>query len=177
MPARRRRASSGGRSRRGPGILAVHVFGHEQLGDLARRLRKAGRADLRKELTKGIRRPAAEVAREAKRNVLALPARGRSTGLRRRVARTVRTTVRTSGSGVGVRVWSDPKKMPGGQGNLPAHMNTGRWRHPVWGDRESWVTQTIEPRWFDRAAEAKAPQARKEILQVLKDIRRRLERG
>lgn len=153
------------------------MLGHEQLGDLARRLRKAARADLRRELVKGIRRPAADIAKQAKANVRALPSRGRSSGLRRRVARTVRVTARSSGAGVGVRIWADPKRMPGGQGNLPRHLDTGRWRHPVFGDRDTWVTQTVPPGWFGRAARDKGDDARREVLDAMRRVRDQLEAG
>lgn len=49
-------------------------------------------------------------------------------------------------------------KIPGGQrltfdakGTDAARINAGRLRHPVWGNRGAWVTQTVRPGYADEA--------------------------
>jgi hypothetical protein len=50
----------------------------------------------------------------------------------------------------GVRIRMRAGKMPGDQKRLPKNMNRGRWRHPVFGNKEVWVSQqTDPPGWFD----------------------------
>lgn len=51
---------------------------------------------------------------------------------------------------LGIRIRMSATAMPGDQRRLPKHMNYGRWRHPVFGNEDAWVTQTISPDgWFD----------------------------
>jgi hypothetical protein len=154
--------------------VEISVTGAEEFGALARRLRQAGRSDLRLELTRAVREAGKPVKDAAKVNVLALPAHGpKHTGLRGRVARTVKLSVRTSGGGVGVRVSAGPAGTD--VGRLARHMNVGRWRHPVYGNRNAWVTQTMPPGWFDRATEHAAPKARQEIQDAMRRVREQIE--
>lgn len=154
--------------------MEITVIGTEGFGALAKRLRQAGRKDLRLELTRAIRTAAKPVAEAAKRDVLALPTHGAThTGLRKRVARTVKLRVRTGGSAAGVRVVAGPRGTDVGQ--LARYMNKGRWRHPVYGNRENWVNQTVPPGWFDRPTEHAGPPARREIAEAMARIRRQIE--
>lgn len=51
---------------------------------------------------------------------------------------------------IGVKVRMSSKALPADQARLPKHMNYGRWRHPVYGNGDKWVTQTVGPvGWFD----------------------------
>lgn len=51
---------------------------------------------------------------------------------------------------IGVKVRMSSKALPSDQARLPKHMNYGRWRHPVFGNKDAWVTQTVGPvGWFD----------------------------
>lgn len=82
----------------------------------------------------------------------------RRSGLRSAVARTVSVQVRAGGKSASVRIRSNTSLMPVDQRKLPRHMNTGKWRHPVFGNREAWVTQTVSPnQWFDRAMREGGP--------------------
>lgn len=169
------------------GALTVRVFGHEQLGDLAKRLRKAGRTDLRRELVKGLRVAGKRVADEAKGNVLALPSP--SGAIRRRVAKSVKVRIRTGARNPGVQVVStdtplrpSPRAKP-----MAVHLNIGTWRHPTFGHRvwvlpngkikSAWFPQHVPPGWFDRAAADKGPEARKEVLAAMKRVKAKLEHG
>lgn len=79
-------------------------------------------------------------------------------GLRNAAAASVRVINRTRGSTNQLTVKSEPNRMPADQRKLPSHMNTGHWRHPVMGNREAWVTQTVTPGWFDKPGEEKSPE-------------------
>lgn len=94
----------------------------------------------------------------------------RQSGLRRAASRTVQFQIRTAGRSAGIRIKSNSALMPAGQQKLPGHMNTGHWRHPVFGNKETWVTQTVSPpNWFDTPARIKGPQTRDQVIGTLKE--------
>lgn len=92
----------------------------------------------------------------------------RGAGLRQHVARTVSAKVQASAKGASLRVRSDGKKMPVDQQSLPAAMNRGEIRHPVFGNRRVWARQTMPPGWFDRAGRSKGPAARDQAADQVK---------
>jgi hypothetical protein len=143
---------------------------------MARRLREVTNGpQLRREMTKALRqgtRPAVVGVRAA---ALSLPAKHPSSGLRRDMAAAVSVQVRTTGNQAGVRV-RIPRRRLGSKAALPRVTNRGVWRHPVFGDRGTWVTQTSQRGWFDRAAAAAAPQVRRALDQVIDDLDRKLSR-
>ena len=99
----------------------------------------------------------------------------RGSGLRASVARTVQTQVRTGGNSASVRIRSNAGLMPADQRKLPMYMNTGRWRHPVMGNRDAWVTQTVSPAgWFDRAMDRGGPKVRDEAVKTTERFIRQL---
>lgn len=77
----------------------------------------------------------------------------RRSGLRETVARTVRVVNRTRGSSNQLTVKSEGSRMPADQKALPVAMNKGTWRHPVFGNRKAWASQSVEPGWFDKPIE------------------------
>ncbi|HYQ63553.1 hypothetical protein [Actinophytocola sp.] len=95
----------------------------------------------------------------------------RASGLREAAARTVRTQVTTGGNTASVRIRSDAKRMPADQQQLPQSMNRGRWRHPVFADREKWVNQTVAPvEWFDEPAERGGEVVREKALDKVEEF-------
>jgi len=111
-------------------------------------LRSVDRAlpgELRKRLKDGVQ----PLVREAKAKVLGLPVQGHagSTGLRRRVARGVgvKAGVSRSGSFRVTTSMANPDEVA-----IPRGLDSPRgWRHPVFGNRDNWVTQrALEPGWF-----------------------------
>lgn len=146
------------------------------LGAFARRLKQAGRTDLKRELTRAIRRAVKPVIADLKEQALAIPAVGqRSTGLRARIAAAIRTEIRTGANRSGVRVKVDRSKM-GDQASLPAAFDKDRLRHPVFGNREEWVTQlTHSEGWFSRTSTRRAPAIRRAIEQAMADVARQIE--
>ena len=77
---------------------------------------------------------------------------GRS-GLRAAIAQATRAVQQDRGNSVGVRVYVNSTYLPPDQRKLPRHMNRGQWRHPVFGNKNVWVTQTVSPEgWFSNVA-------------------------
>lgn len=88
-------------------------------------------------------------------------------GLRATVARATSIKLSTSARSAAMRLRAAQAKMPADQRKLPRYLNDGSWRHPVFGNRKRWVTQTAPPAWFDDAAQAKGPQARDAALRTV----------
>lgn len=81
--------------------------------------------------------------------------------LRELLAQATWVQVRLTGREAGVRVRTDGRKMPSGMKSLPrlveglghkVDRRPGRWRHPVFGDRDTWVSQRPRPRFYDTVA-------------------------
>lgn len=94
-------------------------------------------------------------------------------GLRATIARILTTIVRTTGSSAGVQIRTRAAMLPQDQRRLPMHMNTGTWKHPVFGNPTRWVTQTVSPpEWFDRPMRAHGPKVRDKAIEVIDEINR-----
>lgn len=146
-----------------------------QFAQLARRLREAGRNDLRLELTRGTRKLLKPMVEAAKAAALAIPSRGTgSTGLRQLFADAIRSEIRTGRQRGGV--WVKVKRgQLGDKAGLPAGFERGQFRHPVMGDMDIWVTQfTFSEGWFSDVAKKFGPMARRTIMQAMKDVADRI---
>lgn len=152
------------------------VRGAEQFLALSKALKAAGRTELRKELNRELQlagKPLIAVTREAARSMLP-----RSGGLADQVAREPqRIQVRTGEKTAGVRVVVGKRR--GGARSA----NRGRVRHPVFGrstqsrSEWTWVTQQVEPGWFDRTLEREAPHiARPAVMRALESVAERVVR-
>jgi hypothetical protein len=87
----------------------------------------------------------------------------RGAGLRATIAKGVQINNRSSGPRAGVRVIQRTSALPWDQKKLPRHMNRGKWRHPVFGNRDVWVEQTFTPGWFDKPVREHRPAVREAI--------------
>jgi hypothetical protein len=162
--------------------MPVSIRDTGDLKAVTRQLRaQADGKELVKELRTGLRAAITPVRDEVKAAYRASPStrsaagrRGRS--LRGVLARATRVEVRTTGKLAGVRLRVDGRKMPDQMRALPAYREGEKrpWRHPVYGARETWVTQ---PAWplFDRTVERHEPEADRAVDEVLDGIRRKLE--
>lgn len=84
-------------------------------------------------------------------------------GLRARIARGVKSRVKWSGFKYGAQVVVDTTGLPRSERRLPKHLNNPKgWRHPVFGNRENWTTQSGEP-YFDRAIAKHIPRIRRVV--------------
>ena len=126
------------------------VTGADDFYRLSKALKAAGRTELRKELNAELRKagkPLIDRTRAAARSDL--PSRG---GLAAQVAREPqRIQVRTGARTAGVRVVVG-RRRGGARG-----ANRGVIRHPVFGNRDKWVNQRVEPGWFDKTLQRDAP--------------------
>jgi hypothetical protein len=116
-----------------------------------------------------------DVSRSKAKNVARTITRaiGRS-GLRETVARSITITVSTSPRRAAVRIKAAAARMPPDQRRLPRRLNRGKWRHPVFGNKENWVTQTSEPNWFDGTIKKHAPEVRREIKAQVDEVMRKI---
>lgn len=146
--------------------MDMRIRGGEQLVRVSKALKGAPK-DLRSELTKGITRAVKPLKKAAKDEAKAsLPRRG---GLGRQVARTkLPHRRRASGQAAGLRVLAQP-----GAVKDPRRIDRGRVRHPTFG-RRPWVLQDVKPGWFTRPMTEGSPTVRRELLQVMHDIERRI---
>lgn len=107
-------------------------------------------------------------------------------GLRATTAGAVHTVVRTGGRSAGVRIEVNKAKLPRDQRELPGHMDTGKWRHPVfdrklsvpgrgYGRGKVWVTQTVtRAGWFSVTVPPYGPVAARRSYDVIDGINRRV---
>jgi hypothetical protein len=147
--------------------VTVTSHGAEKLTRLGVAIKAAGDKDLQRELRRAMQRGGKPLKEAARRGALErLPKRG---GLAERVSTSkfgVRTT--TSGKGAAVRI-------VGQSGYDLQGMDDGLIRHPVYGNRKNWVSETIAPGWFFDAEEAAAPKVRDELIQAIDVVAAKLE--
>lgn len=150
-------------------MVDVRVKGADQLVALAAAA-KAVDSQLRKDLLKGIRLAAKPVTEDLKESAREnLPAEG---GLNEFTA-SARFAVRTRATGkqAGVRIAATNK------GHDIEATNKGAFRHPVYGNRKNWVLQRIAGGWWDKGAEKSEDRVRREVLEVMDGIAKRIDRA
>lgn len=167
-------------------VGSVQITGTGQLLELQRRLRAAGHENVRASMQRRTRRAAEPMRNDLQSAIRGLqissPGRsGRGGGpspttrpLRASIANAIRISVRTAGN-PGARVWVDKGQLPPDLRRMPQVINEGRIRHPVYGNRRRWVTQTAAPLWWDRTVRTHRSRMEREMARVLDDVRRRLD--
>ncbi len=139
------------------------IRGADEFLRVSKALKAAGQTELRKELNKAMRdgaRPLVPIAKQSARSQL--PTRG---GLAAQVAgEPIRVQVRTGAQTAGVRIVVGRRK--GGSRGA----NRGVIRHPVFGNREVWVNQPVDPGWFDEAMQKAAPEVRPDLERALERV-------
>lgn len=145
------------------------VTGADTFLRLSRALKDAGRTQMRKDLSKGLRTAAKPLVAETRAEALRrLPQRG---GLARQVAKEPqRIQVRTGARTAGARL------VVGNRRGGARAANRGVIRHPVFGNRKVWVNQRVRPGWFDDPAAASAPRIRRELERTIDEIAGRVVR-
>jgi len=172
---------------------SVQILGTGQLVTLSRRLRAAGGPRLRQNLARRLRRAAEPLHKDLQGAVRTMPlqSEGRkrnrhgqlgrggpsptSRPFRPMLAGGVRISVR-QGASPGARVWVDRSRIEPKARNVLNQINqTGRLRHPVFGNRKRWANQRGPAGWWTRRVQAGTPRMRAEVERVLADVRRSLE--
>lgn len=146
-------------------MVEIIVRGAEDLATLSKALRQVGDKELRRELFASLQR-ATKPTREKVRQSLAsdLPQRGGLAALM--AASRLSTRTRAGGRNPTVRIEAKaPHDLRG--------MDRGRLRHPVWGSRERWADQSIEPGVFSRPIEEDAPAIRDELMAGMESVARK----
>jgi hypothetical protein len=149
-------------------VSDFEVRGADQFLRLSKALKDAGRTELRKELTKGMRvaaKPLVAKTRAAARTQL--PQRG---GLADQVAREPQRIQVRTGRDPGVRVVVARRR--GGARST----NVGVVRHPVFADgsktrsKWTWTNQNVRPGWFDDTLRAESPAIRRDLERALETV-------
>lgn len=150
------------------------VRGLGELEDLGRALKAMGDGGkgLRRELFKGLNSVSKEARGELEEVIPAvLPQRGGLAGEVQRQAR-FSATASTSGRRLGVQIRGKARKRD-------MRLLTGkRLRHPVFGNRDVWVSQTegVQPSIFLAKWEDQKPEVREAVLGVIADVRAKIYR-
>lgn len=148
----------------------IRVIGVDELAEVGRRLKETGDKELRRDLLRGMNRATKPVKAKVKAAALRdLPRRG---GLNRVVA-SARISTRTRTSGNNPAVFLTGKK----SGHDLRAIDRGRLRHPVFGNREVWVSQDVKPGWWSRTVAAEADEVGREVRRTLDEVARRLAGG
>lgn len=151
--------------------------GSRELRGISREL-KAAPSALRTDLRRNIVAAVEPMKKQVQRNAFNIPAKGdRHTGLRVRIMRATTIKTRFTARTTLVRLWVDPSKMPEGQKKLPVYMEGERaWRHPVYGHKNTWVTQPSHP-YFAPAVPAHLPGVNAGVVAALDKTATRLSKG
>lgn len=165
---------------------SVQILGTGQLLELSRRLKAAGGPRLKANFARRIRRAAEPLQSDLQATIrgLSINSQGRRSGsrggpspttrpLRATIAGAIRISVRTGGS-PGARVWVDKDMLPRDLRNMAATINTGRIRHPVFGNRRRWAQQNAAPLWWDKTVRSHMPRMSAEVARVVDDVRNQL---
>lgn len=138
-------------------ILKTRGFDRALPNHLRRRLRAAAS-------------PAADAAKAA---ALATPSSGTgTTGLRAAIAASIRIEIPAGVRRAGVFIKADASRMPAGQKTLAKRLEgIGRWRHPLFGNREAWFNQRSHP-YFRRTVAARLTTARFDMYDAIDDALR-----
>ena len=168
-------------------VSFVQILGTGQLLTLSRRLKAVAGTPVQRNMARRIRRAAEPLRDDLQSTIrgLSIQSTGRGAGrrggpsattrpLRATIAGAIRISVRTSSS-PGARVWVDKSLLPPDLKNMAQTINTGRVRHPVFGNRRRWATQTASPLWWDRTVQRHTPRMTSEVARVVDDVRRQLE--
>ncbi|MFF7200522.1 hypothetical protein [Streptomyces sp. NPDC008141] len=165
---------------------SVRILNTTSLLRAARQLKEVGGPRLAQNMTRRVRRAAEPLQNDMRQTILGLQiqSQGRKAGkrggpsptrrpLRATIAGAVRTSVRT-GSNPGARVWVDKDRLPHDLRNMASALNTGRVRHPVFGNRRRWAQQNTTPLWWDSTVAKHVPRMQSEVARILDDIRDQL---
>ena len=157
------------------GISVAARYLHRELRSSVQGLSSKG------SFSSGHARRAAHTLRNRKESISILQASGAvgkaagRAGLRDTIARNTRIVKKDSGLAgqVGVRI--AVQGMPADQRKLPRHMDKGAWRHPVYGNRNAWVTQTVSPSgWWSNPVKKSGPATRVAVEKAINDAMRKL---
>jgi hypothetical protein len=95
----------------------------------------------------------------------------RGAGLRETIAAGVRLQINASG----IRFIASSARLPESQRTLPRHLDSEKgWRHPVFGNRDNWVTEHGGP-WFAETIKPHAPDFRAAVVDAMEETKNMLQ--
>lgn len=154
-------------------MISVTVTTDGEFGRAAAALREED-ARFPGELRRVIAQRVKPYVQRVKANVRNIPTHGtRHTGLRRRVARGVSAKVRTGRTpGVTIQTrMSDPA-----EAGIPRGLDRREgWRHPVFGNNDTWVQQTTGGSWFRQTLSNSQGAMREGIVGEINDMLNRVD--
>jgi hypothetical protein len=131
-------------------------------------LKEAGSRGLVRELNKALKSAAEPIAVDERVAALALPSKGKdSNGLRQGIADGVHVIVSRSKTSPGVRILSRAK--------LARASNRRSWRHPVFGNRNVWVVETLSPGWWPATARRHKAAVTRQIHEALNLVAKQIK--
>ncbi|MGH3097869.1 MAG: hypothetical protein ACRDMV_17950 [Streptosporangiales bacterium] len=147
------------------------VRGGQKLRQITAELNRMGDGhQVRTRFSRELRATARPMVADVRASIMAIPTHGsKHTGLRARMAAATSLHVNVSARGAAVWVIVDGRKMPPGQGSLPAYMEGSkpRWQHPVYG--VGVVTQASHP-YFAPVVRRYGPKTRRAVYDVVDGI-------
>lgn len=147
------------------GGVNLRITGAEDLAAAAKRIRAAGDGGLRKELLASIRAEVKPTVEAIKANTSILPQRG---GLAAKLRKGIGVRTATGGQRVGVRIVQR-------HAYSVRQINRGRLRHPTWGHRDRWVTQSVRPGYFDEPIEKDIDRLRHGVIRAVDRVNKKVE--
>lgn len=178
----------------------IEIRGTRDVTLAAKKLKAAGKGKLVVKMNRAMKMAAKPVQQDVQREVKALDSQGvrggggqarrafdvsrsrRTTervraraasrrGLRATIARATRIEASAGGRTARLRIRINRAMLPPDQRRLPRHLNKGRWRHPVFGNRKRWVGQTANPPgFFDRPTSRGGPRIRNAAVDAVNDL-------
>lgn len=134
---------------------------------------KALRRDLLREI-RGVARPLVPDLQSAVRALPDVSPAAAEPSLREAVASQVTVGARLSGRSTGVKVTVGTKKDPRGFRFAGRKLNRrGGWKHPVFGNREAWVTQTGRE-WFEPTILRRRDEVTRAVMDAVEAMARRI---
>lgn len=132
---------------------------------------------LRKEMTANLRAAVAPAIPVMRSELMAMGGHGTATpALRTTIASRIRVAVRGTGARAGVRVSVGRTPQIRGFRNAPKRLNREDFRHPVFGNREKWVSQRGAPGWFDDPLRERRDEMRAAVERAVEDMSQRIAR-
>jgi hypothetical protein len=170
--------------------IRLHVDDDGQCSRLAAAFREsASNRGLREDLRREIRATSAEVVTDLRAAVLGLRITGEGSHvprsvatarpgppLRASIADAVRLRTSLAGRSPGVRIDVDSGRLPAELGGMPSRLDEGRWRHPVYGNREAWTTEYAAPGgWWFNTLQRNLSRWRRGVEDAMRATARRLQ--
>lgn len=145
-------------------MVDIRIEGAEQFKDLSRRLKEAGRGDLRKELYKALNRAVKPARQRVKRDMPSYLPDTYAHELQRDLAI---TTKKRASRDPGISLIAKGRSK---QRRLRDLDRDGRLKHMLFGNRKHWFSQQVKPQFFTEPIQAEADGIANELVTAMRNI-------